>query len=254
MGHEKETHSALKAAFALPGGAEICEIAAIDALGDHFADEEWIKENFSNLVETIEHGAYEHYLTAQRPAAMRAFRSVFGPMLPPNPSANDLFEILENNLRALDQFFLSIAQGRKSRAGSAFEHIIKTLFDKLKYPYTPQAVINGKPDFLLPSVEHFRENAMDCIIFTVKRTLRERWRQITTEGTHGHQFFLGTIDSKKTRNDLVEMKKNRIYLVMPETIRARCYPDESNVISFENFFRHHLDPAMTRWRDNNVIE
>lgn len=37
-------------------------------------------------------------------------------------------------------------------------------------------------------------NAPDATIFTIKGTLRERWRQIVTEGTRGLGFFLATID------------------------------------------------------------
>ena len=132
--------------------------------------------------------------------------------------------------------------------------VIKVLFGILGYPYTPQAVINGQPDFLLPSVEHFKKNAMDCIIFTVKRTLRERWRQIVTEGTRGYLFYLATIDEDIASRDLNEIHKNRIYLVVPERIRAETYPDQPNVISFETFFESHLDPAMKRWRKNKIIE
>ena len=121
------------------------------------------------------------------------------------------------------------------------------------YPYTPQAVINGQPDFLLPSLEHFEKNAMDCIIFTVKRTLRERWRQIITEGTQGHQFFLATIDENVGARDLQQMLQSRIYLVVPESVRMKCYRRVANVITYEGFFLKHLDPAMARWRTDGVI-
>ncbi len=67
-------------------------------------------------------------------------------------------------------------------------------------------------------------------------------------------FFLATIDKNVAARDLPEMRRNRIYLVVPESIRSECYSNENNVISFETFFRHHLDPAMERWRENGVIE
>ena len=148
------------------------------------------------------------------------------------------------NFWALDRFFLGLTQGRRPCAGKAFEHVIKVLFNTLEYPYTPQAIINGQPDFLLPSIEHYKNNAMDCIIFTVKRTLRERWRQITTEGTRGHQFFLATIDENVGVRDLKQMLNSRIYLVVPELVRVKCYLKVTNVITFEGFFLKHLDPAM----------
>jgi hypothetical protein len=94
---------------------------------------------------------------------------------------------------------------------------------------------------------------MDCIIFTVKRTLRERWRQIVTEGTRGYLFFLATIDEKISSKQLQEIQSHRIYVVVPERIKNETYSAHSNVISFETFFEQHVDPAMRRWQKNKVI-
>ncbi len=251
---EDEILVRLKEELILPSGDEICLKAMTKALGDRIDNNNWIKANFSLLVEKIQIMAYEIYLTAERPAAVKAISTVLGKKLKPNATKDDFFRMLENNFWALDKFFLGLTQGRRPRAGKAFETIIKVLFNKLGYPYTPQAVINGQPDFLLPSLEHFRENPMDCIIFTVKRTLRERWRQITTEGTHGHQFFLATIDENIAARDLPDMLRNRIYLVVPEILKTNTYSNHQNVISFETFFHQHLDPAMNRWRANAIIE
>ncbi|GBE38688.1 type-2 restriction enzyme EcoRII [bacterium BMS3Bbin08] len=107
----------------------------------------------------------------------------------------------------------------------------------------------------MPSRNHYDGNPMDCIIFTVKRTLRERWRQIVTEGTRGLGFYLATIDESISTKQLGEMRDNRIHLVIPASIKNRIetYTTALNVITYEEFFRHHLDPAVTRWRANGII-
>ncbi len=94
-----------------------------------------------------------------------------------------------------------------------------------------------------------------CVIFTVKRTLRERWRQIVTEGTRGLGFYLATIDEDVSGRDLGEMIQSRINLVVPIRIKGirQEYEEAPNVISFENFFRFHLDPALDRWRAAGAI-
>lgn len=155
----------------------------------------------------------------------------------------------------LDRFYLSLTQSRKVRAGSAFEIVLKTLFKTLGYPFDEQQVINGKPDFLMPSRNHYDKNPMDCIIFTAKRTLRERWRQIVTEGMRGLGFYLATIDEEISGAQLGEMLNHRIYIVVPENIKNRIasYRQAPNVITFEDFFRQHLDPAVKRWKENRVI-
>lgn len=96
---------------------------------------------------------------------------------------------------------------------------------------------------------------MNCIIFTVKRTLWERWRQIVTEGTRGLGFFLATIDENVSGNALDDMRRSRVYLVVPVRLKRdiEVYSDAVNVISFEEFFAHYLDPSMTRWRERHAI-
>lgn len=250
---EKHTLAALKRWMSkLPGGPEICCAATDECLADGSEDMEWIKSHFSELVESIQLCAYRKYLEAERPAAARAFREVLRPQLPENPTADDFFDLLEARFFALDKFFLGLTQGRRPRAGNAFEHVIKVLFTKLGYPYTPQPIINGQPDFLMPSLAHYQRNKMDCIIFTVKRSLRERWTQITVEGLRS-PLFLATIDEKLQESEIERMHSHNIFLVMPERIRAAKYDQIANVISFEKFFDHYLDPAMSRWRANGVI-
>ena len=126
---------------------------------------------------------------------------------------------------------------------------------RLKYPFSAQPIINGQPDLILPSVEHFRRNAPDAIIFTIKRTLRERWRQIVTEGTRGLGFFLATIDEGIAVRDLEAMLQSRIYVVVPTRLKTLRpdYEAAVNVITFEHFFQFHLDPAMQRWRAAGVV-
>jgi len=107
----------------------------------------------------------------------------------------------------------------------------------------------------MPSESYYRENPLGCVIFTIKRSLRERWRQIVTEGSNTGTFYLATIDDSVGRRDLQDMMDSRIHLVVPERLLGEVepYADMGNVISFETFFRHHLDPAMERWEEAGVL-
>ncbi len=213
-----------------------------------------IKSNFSGLIEELEHGAHSIYRNYETRVGAESLFKFFG-LDEAIPVPLKFAELFKESFEELNLFFLSLAQSRKSRAGKAFEVIIKRLFKSLDYPFDEQVVINGKPDFLLPSEKHYRVHAPDCIIFTAKRTLRERWRQIVTEGIRGLAFYLATIDEKVTENALAEMKANRIYLVVPMQLKKSIdhYTEAPNVLTFETFFKQHLDPAMQRWKENSVI-
>jgi hypothetical protein len=239
----------------IPPGRAIAARAVAKSLGDRDRDVEWIKQNFSALVEQVQADAYEEYKQAERIAGADTIAEVFIGLLG-GRSAEDTVKLFGTHFFALDRFFLGLTQGRRPRAGKAFEFLIKELFIRLRYPFTSQPIINGQPDFLLPSLDHFERFAADCIIFTVKRTLRERWRQIVTEGTRGLGFFLATIDEDVAERDLAEMLRARITLVVPERIKhiRSDYEQAPNVVSFEYFFRFYLDPAMDRWRAAGILK
>ena len=133
----------------------------------------------------------------------------------------------------------------------AFEYIIRTLFKRLDYPFSEQVEIDGaKPDFVMPSKDYLDERPLDCIIFTAKRTLRERWRQVVTEANKGYAFFLATIDNKVAKSQIEQMAKHKVYMVVPKKIKEEneAYSGVYSVLSFEEFFEHHLDPAIGRWQ------
>lgn len=216
---------------------------------------EKIKNNFDALLEETEKEAYRLYLNYEQKYGEKVF-DVFVKELIKSGELKKLEntgKVLGKYFKLFDKFYLSLAQSRKARAGKGFEKIHNSLFKILNYPFDEQIVINGKPDFLMPSAKHYEKNPMDCIIFTAKRTLRERWRQIVTEGTRGLGFYLATIDEDVSSAQLREMLNHRIYLVCPESIKRRCYRDKVNVLSFRQFFKDHLDPKIKSWKRNKII-
>lgn len=239
----------------IPSPIGVIEEAIRLKLVPPYDNTDYLKANFSTLVEELQIDAYNLYLKAEEEAGINAIRQRLKEKTDTKLTAAEVMEVASGMFKELDRFFLSLTQSRRTRAGKAFEVILHTLFKKLEYPFAEQQVINGKPDFLMPNREYYDRNAMGCIIFTAKRTLRERWRQIVTEGTRGLGFYLATIDEKVSKTQLGEMKDHRIYLVMPEGIivKKEHYASADNVITFEEFFRHHLDPAVERWRAKNII-
>lgn len=252
---DESSHLAAEFMRNIPPPKEIVASAIAKGLAGQNGDKKFIKKNFSLLVGKLESDAYKTYLTAQKTAWKKSIRFYFGQNLKATATSAEAIEYIGSRFDDFDTFFLSVSQSRKSRAGSTFEDIIRELFKRLDYPFDEQQIINGKPDFLMPGRAYYDQNAMECIVFTAKRTLRERWRQIVTEGTKGLGFFLATIDVDVSENNLDEMKKNKIYLVVPAQLKTRIehYKNAGNVISFEDFFEGYLDPAMKRWKKAGVI-
>jgi len=241
--------------ISIPSQGDIINEALIRIMERYGGHMQNLKESFDMALSDSEKLAYSIYLEKEETYGRLVFTALAGYLWESGSvtSPESLGNLLGEHFGAFDRFFLSLAQSRKSRAGKAFEEIHNSLFSKLGYPFTPQAVINGKPDFIMPSVEYYRRNPMDSIIFTAKRTLRERWRQIVTEGTRGLGFYLATIDPDVTAEQLREMMDHRIYIVVPAPLKGEKYVGKDNVISFMEFFRDHLDPRMDAWRRKGVI-
>ncbi len=219
----------------VPDNDYLCKQAADIVLAGKKNNE--IKADFSNLFEKIQEEIYKQYLLAQESAGQKVID-------------NQIAEEGAVYFADMDKLLMSIFQSRKSRAGKAFEYIIKELFTRLSYPFSEQVNIDGaKPDFVMPSEEHFNKKPLDSIIFTAKRTLRERWRQVVTEANKGYGYFLATLDDKVTKSQIEQAATHKIFLVVPKSIKESndTYSKEYNVLSFEQFFTDYLDPAMKRW-------
>jgi len=221
---------------AVPDNSALCKRAAKLVLGDK--NPEFIKKHFSSLLDQMQEEIYRQYLSSQEESAQAVIDKVI--------KSDGTIKFVE-----LDKLFMSIFQSRKSRAGKAFEYVIKELFVRLSYPFSDQVVIDGaKPDFVIPSEEHFRARPLDSIIFTAKRTLRERWRQVVTEANKGYGYFLATLDEGITKNQIDQAAEHKIFIVVPKSLKEKhnIYQDSYSVLSFEEFFERHLDPAMARWK------
>ena len=230
------------------------EITELRAAQKNFTQIE-IKENFDNILLDIANDVHALYDVYEEEYGKSVIESFFQYIIDTKEitDLDNAGKIIASYFKVFDKFFLSLAQSRKSRAGKTFENIHNTLFKMLKYPFDEHIVINGKPDFLMPSAQHYNRNPMECIIFTAKHSVKERWRQIVTEGTRGLGFYLATLDKKVSKIQLREMLKNRIYLVVPHQIKADYYSETINVLSFKEFFEDHLDPKVRIWKRNGII-
>ena len=214
----------------VPDNAVLCSEAVSEVL-DPLTEEE-IKSSFSALFDQLGDLIYKNYLHYEEVSGQKITDELI------KKTGTVSFQDMKS-------LHMSISQSRKSRAGRAFEFMISEMFKRLNYPFAEQELVGGAtPDFLMPSLEYFEKNPLSCIIFTAKRTLRERWRQIVTEANEGYAFFLATIDDKISQNQLNEAMKHKIYIVVPLSLIERFeeYQKAPNVISFEDFFEDYLDP------------
>lgn len=158
-----------------------------------------------------------------------------------------LFKIIENdrytkqiqtpfpNVEELIAIANTILNRRKSRAGKSLEHHLSEVFRHFQLLFSPQANTedNKKPDFLFPTEEHYHNPRFDenkLIMLASKTTCKDRWRQILNEADRIKVKHLFTLQQGISTNQLEEMYKHNVCLVVPQPY-LKSFPEK---------FRHRI--------------
>jgi type II restriction enzyme len=174
----------------------------------------WLKSEFE-LFKVIENDRYDHRI-----------RSPFS-------SVEELI-ILAN----------TILNRRKSRAGKSLEHHLSEIFNTFGITYAAQVVTEDykKPDFIFPNAEAYynhRFNPDNLIMLASKTTCKDRWRQILNEADRIKTKHLFTLQQGISINQLEEMYKNDVCLVVPKPY-LESFPKmfRSRILTLNGFVNH----------------
>jgi hypothetical protein len=146
-----------------------------------------------------------------------------------------LFRLLEKTIvsRKLDKgfkdvndfinFSLAVQNRRKSRVGHSLEHHMRYILDKARIHYSQGKATenNSKPDFIFPGIDEYRDTnypAVNLTMLGVKRTCKDRWRQVLSEADRIAKKHLLTLEPGISENQTNEMKERQLQLVIPHTI------------------------------------
>lgn len=186
----------------------------------------------------IEYELFRKYELRQR--AMQVINLFLG-------KEKNIISAVVKNFSELDAIFLSASQVRKSRAGRSFEiHIARFLMDS-RIKFEEQRVVSSRrPDFVLPNTRAISKTSTEnniAMILSAKTTLRERWKQITSE-KFDCPIFLATVDDRVSESVINDMESENIILVVPETLKSAeyaRYKNQKHVISFKEFFQDEIE-------------
>jgi len=139
------------------------------------------------------------------------------------------------------QFANSVTNRRKSRAGHSLELQARAIFNEegVSYSHGPQTEGRRKPDFILPSIEHYRNKAWPTKklrMLAAKTTCKDRWRQILNEAKRIGEKHLLTVQEGVSASQYKEMREEGVRLVVPRGLHEK-YPDSmrGELITFEAF-------------------
>ncbi len=138
----------------------------------------------------------------------------------------------------------SILNRRKSRAGKSLEHHLEEVFriSELTFQTQVKTENNKIPDFLFPNIESYHDPRFDekkLILLASKTTCKDRWRQILNEADKIKIKHLFTLQQGISKNQLKEMEKYDVQLVIPKAYLS-SFPTEhrANILTLEGFVKH----------------
>jgi type II restriction enzyme len=126
-----------------------------------------------------------------------------------------------SSVEELIVFSNKILNRRKSRAGKSLEHHLSEIFLKSGLQFEQQVITEDskKPDFIFPGSQDYHSSnfPIDNLIFLgAKTTCKDRWRQILNEADRIAVKHLFTLQQGISKNQLAEMYKNDVCLVVPQ--------------------------------------
>ncbi len=166
-----------------------------------------------------------------------------------------LFKVIENDRYSLkiktpfasvEEFIKTantLLQRRKSRAGTSLEHHLAEVFRTFDLTFSTQSVTeaNKKPDFLFPGIEAYLSSSFDhtkLFMLASKTTCKDRWRQVLNEADRIKVKHLFTLQQGISKNQLEEMYRSNVCLVVPAQY-LKSFPKEfrNNILTLDSFIR-----------------
>jgi hypothetical protein len=208
-------------------------------------------------------GAVEAFLTADdttqsKYPALRSLLEALQGHLAANPEPREALIAVSKSLAPFYKLLTeSFAQSRKTRAGGSAQSRVAFILNQLGYRglYERQRKLNGTVDFLFPSLAMWEKDRRRCTVLSVKRTLRERYKQVFEElsATRGLTMYLmSTQTEAEAQKDITAEKvqvisQQNVYLVVRDAIKHARFASEASVLGFTDFFCKELPRLRAGW-------
>jgi type II restriction enzyme len=150
---------------------------------------------------------------------------------------NKSFATIEEFLTAAN----SVLQRRKSRAGKSLEHHLSFIFkrNRISFSEQPKTEGNKKPDFVFPGISEYFDPSFpneQLFFLAAKTTCKDRWRQILNEADKIPLKHLFTLQQGISSQQLLEMQKSNVVLVVPESnLNAFPRAHKENILTLKKF-------------------
>lgn len=209
----------------IPDVDEIVEEAIEKLTNSGILTHEQIKSKFSDALSILERTAYDLYIEYENKALenlKERYIKTEGENIPPKKVMNNTFPLVK-------EFEFRAGQSRKARGGSTFEKAVPLLLQAMlvqceKPTKNDDAKTFRQIDLIIPSVDVAVERPEQAVFISVKRTLRERWKQVIDERILGYVYLVTHAGEKDlTKSKCEDISKHKIILYVRDEIKNLDY-------------------------------
>lgn len=177
---------------------------AMDQIGVNKFPKREIQKNFGDLVRQLESEAFKVYQKYED----LAFRALIKSWK--KEKTRIRLKDLEELVKATRFLEFRLGQMRKARGGATFQKIIQKLLIlagiPCEEPHKETRKILRRIDLVVPSAQVAKETPDKAIFLAIKRTLRERWKQVVPEQMKGARLYLVTLNGECSVEKAKEIK------------------------------------------------
>lgn len=129
------------------------------------------------------------------------------------------------------EFAKAPLQRRRSRAGHSLENHFRHILEQRGVPHAPPGTRTedkSTPDVLIPSKAAYDDLDLPdthVTMVALKRTCKDRWRQVLREADRVSAKFLLTVDPGLSRDQVKAMRAEGLRLVVPMGLHSEYEPD-----------------------------
>lgn len=185
----------------------------------------------------------------EQPSLLQTLRSQIPGTLSDAALSRALQDFLKTVHPILKGYYLSISQSRKQRGGKDFEIQFELMLAAAKIPFEKQDT-TSRVDFLLPSRRCFDKDRPKGVVLSLKRTLRERWRNVAEEieRLRCPATYLVTAETKIQKADISEIwQRYHFYFAVWDDVKGTDFAHNNAVVGFSSLVRDILTHYMPQW-------
>ena len=176
-----------------------------------------ILKNFGDLISQLENSAHDIY---NRYEAL-AFKELISLVKAGKQTLSD--SEIESLVFKAKRLEFQAGQMRKSRGGSSLHKIVQKLLNlagvSCETPHKETKEVLRRIDLVAPDADTAKDTPDKAIFLAVKRTLRERWKQVVPEHMKGARLYLVTINGHCSEQKAKEIKETGMVAYVPEHLK-----------------------------------